>query len=273
MGHLKHVKTVAQLKQMDAVQLLPELSLPLSKLPPVDMLTSAALIPVVQAGETCTAVIEQIAALIPAGKDGAPGEVGPQGPQGEKGDKGDVGPAGPAGKDGADGSPGEKGEKGDAGERGPQGEKGDLSGLTRAVDTVSWLFECSDDKAAALASGHFGAGVYWKSTYTLRKADAGNVNIPIQVRAKEMPCLEDGTLVPHQVFVGDVKSKNNATPTVEVWLVCSSMPTHTIKLTDGTITKMQRGNDPGVSYGLPEYPIAPEGESTISPAGTITYFY
>ncbi|MVF06607.1 collagen-like protein [Serratia marcescens] len=122
MGHLKHVKTSAQLKKVDAVQSLPELSLPLSKLPPVDVLTSAALIPVVQAGETCTAVIEQIAALIPAGKDGAPGEVGPQGPQGEKGDKGDVGPAGPAGKDGADGSPGEKGEKGDVG---PQGEKGD----------------------------------------------------------------------------------------------------------------------------------------------------
>jgi hypothetical protein len=218
-------------------------------------------------------VIEQIAAIIPAGKDGAPGEVGPQGLQGEKGDKGDVGPAGSAGKDGTDGSPGDKGEKGDAGERGPQGEKGDLSGLTRAVDTVSWLFECSDDKAAALASGHFGAGVYWKSTYTLRKADAGIVNIPVQVRAKNMPCLEDGSLVPHQVFVGDVKSKNNATPTVEVWLVCSSMPTHTIKLTEGTITKMQRGNDPGVNYGLPEYPIAPEGEPTISPAGTITYFY
>ncbi|MEN4050136.1 hypothetical protein P9A10_16050 [Serratia marcescens] len=109
----------------------------ISDLPAAEVLTGAELFPVVQAGETRKADIEQITALIPAGadgKDGAPGEVGPQGekgetgdvgpqgPQGEKGDKGDIGPAGPAGKDGADGSPGEKGEKGDVG---PQGEKGD----------------------------------------------------------------------------------------------------------------------------------------------------
>ncbi len=115
----------------------------ISDLPAAEVLTGAELFPVVQAGETRKADIEQITVLIPAGadgKDGAPGEVGPQGekgetgdvgpqgPQGEKGDKGDIGPAGPAGKDGADGSPGEKGEKGDAGpqgEVGPQGPKGD----------------------------------------------------------------------------------------------------------------------------------------------------
>ncbi|CAI0869756.1 Collagen triple helix repeat (20 copies) [Serratia marcescens] len=100
----------------------------ISDLPAAEVLTGAELFPVVQAGETRKADIEQITALIPAGtdgKDGAPGEVGPQG---EKGDKGDIGPTGPAGKDGADGSPGEKGEKGDVGpqgEIGPQGPKGD----------------------------------------------------------------------------------------------------------------------------------------------------
>ncbi|AQT55393.1 hypothetical protein AR325_26475 [Serratia marcescens] len=115
----------------------------ISDLPIADALTGAELFPVVQAGETRKADIEQITALIPSGadgKDGSPGEVGPQGekgetgdvgpqgPQGEKGDKGDIGPVGPAGKDGADGSPGEKGEKGDAGpqgEVGPKGDKGD----------------------------------------------------------------------------------------------------------------------------------------------------
>lgn len=117
MGHLKRVKTPVQLKQVIAAKSFSELSLPLSKLPSVDALTGAELIPVVQERETRTAVIEQIAALIPAGKNGAPGEDGPQGPQGEKGDKGDVGPVGPAGKDGADGSPGDKGEKGDVGPR------------------------------------------------------------------------------------------------------------------------------------------------------------
>lgn len=103
----------------------------ISDLPAAEVLAGAELIPVVQAGETRKADIEQITALIPAGadgKDGAPGEVGPQGekgetgdvgpqgPQGEKGDKGDSGPAGPAGKDGADGTPGEKGDKGEPGE-------------------------------------------------------------------------------------------------------------------------------------------------------------
>lgn len=103
----------------------------ISDLPAAEVLTGAELFPVVQAGETRKADIEQITALIPAGadgKDGSPGEVGPQGekgetgdvgpqgPQGEKGDKGDIGPAGPAGKDGADGAPGEKGDKGEPGE-------------------------------------------------------------------------------------------------------------------------------------------------------------
>ncbi|EMH4072748.1 collagen-like protein [Serratia marcescens] len=110
MGHLKSVKTPAQLKQVVAAKSLSELSLPLSKLPSVDALTGAELIPVVQERETRTAVIEQIAALIPAGKDGAPGEDGPQGPQGEKGE---VGPQG------------EKGDAGPQGEVGPQGPKGD----------------------------------------------------------------------------------------------------------------------------------------------------
>ncbi len=115
----------------------------ISDLPAAEALIGVELFPVVQAGETRKAEIEQITALIPAGadgKDGAPGEagpqgekgepgdVGPQGLQGEKGDKGNIGPAGSAGKDGANGSPGEKGDKGDAGpqgEIGPQGPKGD----------------------------------------------------------------------------------------------------------------------------------------------------
>ncbi|WP_053091613.1 MULTISPECIES: prophage tail fiber N-terminal domain-containing protein [Serratia] len=97
----------------------------ISALPAAEVLTGEELFPVVQAGETRKAGVEQIAVLIPAGPKGDAGPQGEKGDAGADGTKGDTGPAGPVGKDGMDGTPGDKGEKGDVGPQGPAGEKGE----------------------------------------------------------------------------------------------------------------------------------------------------
>lgn len=147
-----------------------------------------------------------------------------------------------------------------------------VSAFTRGTGGGNWSFGYADNKAAAQACGHLGTGVYWKVTITLSNAGAGNVNVPVDVWLKKLPCSEDGTIVSHRVIVDYASSTNNATPTAAVWLICDVAPTHLIDITTGTIAPLYRSPD-AATTGLPEYPTPPDGENVNEPSYSRQYFY
>lgn len=137
----------------------------------------------------------------------------------------------------------------------------------------NFSFGYPDSKSAKNACGKMGTGVYWKVTISLGNAGAGNVAVVPRIWTNNIPCMEDGTLVPYQFIVDYVELRNNAVPSVAVWMVCMGVPTHLMSVTDGTLKKLQRG-DNGLTNGLDDlYPLAPDGEHAQEPQWRSEYFY
>lgn len=123
------------------------------------------------------------------------------------------------------------------------------------------------------ACGKLGKGVYWKLVSTLYNAGPGNTDVRVDFWLTQLPCLEDGTLVSYRFVADYVTARNNATPTVEVWLICDVPPTHLLDIRTKAMTRLQR-NDNGLRNGLDDlYPIAPQGEFANEPMYSGQYFY
>lgn len=145
--------------------------------------------------------------------------------------------------------------------------------LKRVTGSGNFSFGYPDNKSAKNACGKMGTGVYWKVTFSLDKAGAGNVAVVPRIWTNNIPCMEDGTLVPYQIVTDYVAANNNAVPSVAVWLICMGVPTHLMSITDGTLEKLQRA-DNGLTNGLDDlYPLAPEGEYAQEPQWRHEYFY
>lgn len=151
----------------------------------------------------------------------------------------------------------------------------DIKGKTLARGTGggNFSFGYPDNKSANTACGKMGTGVYWKVTISLDNAGAGNVAVIPKVWTNNIPCMEDGTLVPYQFVVDYVESRNNAIPSAAVWLICMGVPTHLMDVTNGTMKKLQRAEN-GLTNGLDDlYPLAPDGEYSQEPVWSREYFY
>lgn len=145
--------------------------------------------------------------------------------------------------------------------------------ISRNTGGGNFSFGYPDNKSAKYACGKMGKGVYWKITTSLDNAGAGNVAVISKLWTNDIPCMEDGTLVPYQFVVDYVESRNNAIPSVAVWMICMGVPTHTMKITTGAKTKLQRANN-GLINGLDDlYPLAPSGEYAQEPMWQREYFY
>ena len=145
--------------------------------------------------------------------------------------------------------------------------------LKRGTGGGNFSFGYPDNKSAKNACGKMGTGVYWKVTISLDNAGAGNVAVVPRIWTNNIPCMEDGTLVPYQIVTDYVAANNNAVPSVAVWFICMGVPTHLMSITDGTLKKLQRG-DNGLTNGLDDlYPLAPEGEYAQEPQWRREYFY
>lgn len=145
--------------------------------------------------------------------------------------------------------------------------------LKRGTGGGNFTFGYPDNKSARNACGKMGTGVYWKVTISLDNAGAGNVAVVPRIWTNNIPCMEDGTLVPYQFVVDYVESRNNGIPTVAVWLICMGVPTHLMDVTSGALKKLQRA-DNGLTNGLDDlYPLAPEGEYAQEPQWRREYFY
>lgn len=145
--------------------------------------------------------------------------------------------------------------------------------LTRGTGGGNFSFGYPDNKSANNACGKMGTGVYWKVTISLDNAGAGNVAVIPKVWTNNIPCMEDGTLVPYQFVVDYVESRNNAIPTAAVWLICMGVPTHTMDVTSGTLTKLQMSAGATTSGLTGVYPVAPTGEYAQEPQWRREYFY
>lgn len=145
--------------------------------------------------------------------------------------------------------------------------------LTRGTGSGNFSFGYPDNKSAKSACGKMGTGVYWKSTVTLDGAGPGNVDTMSRFWTVNIPCLEDGTLVPYQIIVDYLTSANNAVPSAAVWLICMGVPTHTMDITNGTLKKLQMSADATTSGLTGVYPVAPTGEYAQEPQWRREYFY
>lgn len=146
------------------------------------------------------------------------------------------------------------------------------SKMTRGTGGGNWSFGYPDSPGAKNACGKMGSGIYFKSTIDLNNANVGDVNVKVDVWIKNLPCMEDGTLVSHRVIVDYVSSTTSAKPTVAIWLICDTPPTHMINIESKTITKLQRSPE-SPTTGLPDYPTAPDGEFAQEFTYSRQYFY
>lgn len=146
------------------------------------------------------------------------------------------------------------------------------SKMTRGTGGGNWSFGYPDSPGAKNACGKIGSGVYWKSTIEMSNANAGDVNVKVDVWIKNLPCMEDGTLVSHRVLVDYVSATTSAKPTAAIWLICDTAPTHMINIETKTITKLQRSPE-STTTGLPDYPTAPDGEYAQEFTYSRQYFY
>src|SRR5690625_3969209 len=166
------------------------------------------------------------------GKDGAKGEKGDKGDQGEKGEKGDKGDPGEAGPQGPEGPQGPQGPEGPQGPQGPEGQQGpkgeDGKSFVRKASSGNIAFNYGDNPARESSTGMFGSSMYLKTTLTLNNAPAGSSDVMFDIRLRELPCTEDGTLVSYSIDKKLIYPSAGDKAKVEVWFTFPTPPTHMI---------------------------------------------
>lgn len=110
----------------------------------------------------------------------------------------------------------------------------------------NFSFNYSDTPSAKNAAGRSGSSIYLKTTVDLNRAPAGSTDVMVDVRLTEIPCTEDGTYLDYDIYAEYPSVVGSGQPTVAVWLILPTVPTHTIDPKTKTITKLLRG-DGGLS--------------------------
>lgn len=142
--------------------------------------------------------------------------------------------------------------------------------LTRSTMSGNWSFGYADDVTAATACGLFGTSPYMKVTVELSNAPIGSVAVPINVKVQELPCTEDGTLIPYQVWTDYVTMTPTTRPKAIIWLVMEKLPTHVINTSTKEITMLYRGAS-ATTTGLSDVPIS--SDTAYEPKYSLAYFY
>lgn len=106
----------------------------------------------------------------------------------------------------------------------------------------NFSFNYSDTPSAKNAAGRSGSSIYLKTTVDLSRAPAGSTDVMVDVRLTEIPCTEDGTYLDYDIYAEYPSVVGSGQPTVAVWLILPTVPTHTIDPKTKTITKLLRGD-------------------------------
>lgn len=117
----------------------------------------------------------------------------------------------------------------------------------------NFSFNYRDTPSADKAVGRSGSSIYLKTTVTLYSAPAGSTNVITDVRLRELPCMEDGTYLDYDIYAEYPKVVGSEKPTVAVWLILPTVPTHTIDPETKEIKKLLRGaGNSGLAGVIPE---------------------
>lgn len=117
----------------------------------------------------------------------------------------------------------------------------------------NFAFNYRDTPSANQAAGRSGSSIYLKTTVTLYRAPAGSTNVITDVRLRELPCMEDGTYLDYDIYAEYPKVVGSEKPTVAVWLILPTVPTHTIDPGTKEIKKLLRGaGNSGLAGVIPE---------------------
>lgn len=117
----------------------------------------------------------------------------------------------------------------------------------------NFSFNYRDTPSADKAAGRSGSSIYLKTTVTLYSAPAGSTNVITDVRLRELPCMEDGTYLDYDIYAEYPKVVGSEKPTVAVWLILPTVPTHTIDPGTKEIKKLLRGaGNSGLAGVIPE---------------------
>lgn len=106
----------------------------------------------------------------------------------------------------------------------------------------NFSFNYGDTPSAKSAAGRSGSSIYLKTTVDLNRAPVGSTDVMVDVRLTEIPCTEDGTYLDYDIYAEYPSVVGSGQPTVAVWLILPTVPTHTIDPKTKTITKLLRGD-------------------------------
>ncbi|UDW09821.1 hypothetical protein [Escherichia coli] len=106
----------------------------------------------------------------------------------------------------------------------------------------NFSFNYSDIPSAKNAAGRSGSSIYLKTTVYLNRSPAGSTDVMVDVRLTEIPCTEDGTYLDYDIYAEYPSVVGSGQPTVAVWLILPTVPTHTIDPKTKVITKLLRGD-------------------------------
>ena len=116
------------------------------------------------------------------------------------------------------------------------------STMKLSATSGNFSFNYSDTPSAKNAAGRSGSSIYLKTTVDLNRAPAGSTDVMVDVRLTEIPCTEDGTYLDYDIYAEYPSVVGSGQPTVAVWLILPTVPTHTIDPKTKTITKLLRGD-------------------------------
>ena len=106
----------------------------------------------------------------------------------------------------------------------------------------NFSFNYRDTPSAKNAAGRSGSSIYLKTTVDLNRSPAGSTDVMVDVRLTEIPCTEDGTYLDYDIYAEYPSVVGSGQPTVAVWLILPTVPTHTIDPKTKVITKLLRGD-------------------------------
>lgn len=186
----------------------------------------------------------------PAGKDGASGVKGDTGAQGPKGDtgaqgaKGDTGIQGIQGLQGPKGDTGPQGETGATGVQGPQGVQGPAGSDAEALPLLSGSLTAElamvfTDNKGSNACGYVGDNFYINNRIYYTGVKNGVTGVIGIARLLEVPCLEDGTMMPHWFQAQATEATGGAMPSAIFQLLVQGKPYYKLNLSTGEISALR----------------------------------
>lgn len=146
--------------------------------------------------------------------------------------------------------------------------------LKQGTGGTNLSFGYPDRPTADNACGYLGGNFYMRFKVTFfNNVPPGETGARMDPFLTTFPCMEDGTLVPYQLFTEwTTVASSGSYPYAHIFLLCLGKPTHYINKSTGEIVKLYKGSDQ-VSSGATHIPVKPENGSPSELQCSLPYLY